>query len=221
VELSGQTRIEAPRQLVWESLNDPALLRAVIPGCEDAYIDDDGSMHLSVLAGVGPVGVRFGGIVRVVDPDPPDRYRLEGEASGGFSGNLTGAADITLTEDGKGTVLGYRLTAEIGGMLETLGGAALQKGGESIAAGFFLRFKEAVERDLATTPYEHHEADAIEEATVSIAHGEPADTFAAVEEVVEREVVRAATRSGPYWPLYIGLVALVVLAVFLAVLQFS
>ena len=35
MEMSGSYRIAAPRQAVWDALNDPEVLRANIPGCEE------------------------------------------------------------------------------------------------------------------------------------------------------------------------------------------
>ena len=34
MDMTGERRIPAPRQRVWEGLNDPETLRQAIPGCE-------------------------------------------------------------------------------------------------------------------------------------------------------------------------------------------
>ena len=34
MELKGEYRVPAPREHVWAMLNDPAVLRECIPGCE-------------------------------------------------------------------------------------------------------------------------------------------------------------------------------------------
>ena len=34
MDMSGERRISAPREKVWAALNDPAVLKASIPGCE-------------------------------------------------------------------------------------------------------------------------------------------------------------------------------------------
>ena len=34
MDMSGSQRIEAPREKVWEALNNPAVLKECIPGCE-------------------------------------------------------------------------------------------------------------------------------------------------------------------------------------------
>ena len=35
MDMTGEYRIAAPRQKVWEALNDPDILKQCIPGCEE------------------------------------------------------------------------------------------------------------------------------------------------------------------------------------------
>ena len=35
MDMTGEFRIAAPRQKVWEALNDPEILKQSIPGCEE------------------------------------------------------------------------------------------------------------------------------------------------------------------------------------------
>jgi carbon monoxide dehydrogenase subunit G len=34
MEIKGEYQIDAPREAVWEALNDPEMLKKCIPGCE-------------------------------------------------------------------------------------------------------------------------------------------------------------------------------------------
>ena len=43
MELTGEHRIPAPRQVVWEALHDPAILRDCVTGCESLEMNDDGT----------------------------------------------------------------------------------------------------------------------------------------------------------------------------------
>ena len=36
--MSGEVQLAAPREVVWTKLNDPAVLKACIPGCEELEI---------------------------------------------------------------------------------------------------------------------------------------------------------------------------------------
>ena len=59
--MTGQYRIEAPRETVWEALNDVEVLRLCIPGVEEIEKTSDTSFTAKVRAKVGPVSARFAG----------------------------------------------------------------------------------------------------------------------------------------------------------------
>ena len=85
MDMSGEYRITAPRDKVWQALNDPAILKQCIPGCESLEKVSDTEMNGKVTAKVGPVTARFGGKVTLSDLDPPTSYKISGEGTGGRS----------------------------------------------------------------------------------------------------------------------------------------
>ena len=92
MQMSGQYRIEAPRQTVWEALNDVEVLRLCIPGVEEIEKTSDTSFTAKVRAKVGPVSARFAGDVTLSDLDPPNGYTISGEGKGGVAGFASGSA---------------------------------------------------------------------------------------------------------------------------------
>ena len=64
MEMSGQHTIPAPRETVWEALNDPEVLKQCIPGCEEVNKTSDTSFDAKVSVKVGPVKAKFGGAER-------------------------------------------------------------------------------------------------------------------------------------------------------------
>ena len=50
MDLKGEYRLPAPRATVWEALNDPAVLRACIPGCESLEVTGENEMAATVVA---------------------------------------------------------------------------------------------------------------------------------------------------------------------------
>src|SRR5258706_12500839 len=83
MEMTGERRIPAPRQRVWERLNDPETLKQCIPGCETIEKVSDTEFTAKVVAKVGPVKATFSGKVTLTDLDPPARYTITGEGTGG------------------------------------------------------------------------------------------------------------------------------------------
>src|SRR5258706_10962404 len=83
MEMTGERRIPAPRQRVWERLNDPETLKQCIPGCETIEKVSDTEFTAKVTAKVGPVKASFSGKVTLTDLDPPAGYTITGEGTGG------------------------------------------------------------------------------------------------------------------------------------------
>ncbi len=144
MEMSGEYRIPAPRQTVWDALNDPDVLKEAITGCEELERNEEGGFTAKVRAKVGPVNARFAGKVTIVDPDPPNGYRIEGEGTGGAAGFAKGGANVALAEDGGETVLTYEANASVGGKLAQIGSRLIDGTAKKMADEFFAKFSEIV-----------------------------------------------------------------------------
>ena len=107
MEFSGEYRIPAPQQRVWEALNDPAVLQACIAGCKQLEKISDTEFTAIVLAKVGPVSATFRGNVVLSDLDPPRSYTLTGQGQGGAAGFAKMRARVALKEEQNDTVLTY------------------------------------------------------------------------------------------------------------------
>ncbi len=144
MEMTGEFRIPAPRQRVWEALNDPEILKLSIPGCQALEKVSDTEFNGRVLASVGPVRATFGGKVTLSDLDPLQSYTISGEGSGGVAGFAKGGAKVELTEDGGATVLHYAVQAQVGGKLAQIGSRLIDGVARKMANDFFARFAAAV-----------------------------------------------------------------------------
>ena len=92
MDMTGERRIPAPREKVWTALNDPAVLKASIPGCQSLEKTSDNDLTATAAVRIGPISARFTGKVRLLDLDPPNSYRIEGEGAGGAAGFANGGA---------------------------------------------------------------------------------------------------------------------------------
>jgi carbon monoxide dehydrogenase subunit G len=144
MDMNGEQRIPAPRQRVWEALNDPAILQQCIPGCEEIERTTPTEWAAKVRAKVGPVSAAFKGKVTLSDLDPPNGYRITGEGTGGAAGFAKGGAAVTLTEDGDGTRLAYTVNAQVGGKLAQIGSRLIDGTARKMADEFFSRFAAVV-----------------------------------------------------------------------------
>ena len=144
MELTGRQVIPEDRETVWAYLNDPVVLKACIPGCEELSGSIEAGFDAVVTQKVGPVRATFHGTVAVTDVDPPSGYRLVGEGKGGVAGYARGTAAVRLTEVEGGTELTYAVDAKIGGKLAQLGGRIVSGVAAKLADTFFENFRAAV-----------------------------------------------------------------------------
>lgn len=144
MQITGTFTVPAPRQRVWEALNDPEILRQCIPGCEELNPVGDHEFEGKVVAKVGPVKASFSGRVTLSDLNPPNGYTISGEGKGGVAGFAKGSAKVQLRDDGAGTALDYTADASVGGKLAQIGGRLIEAAANQTAEGFFAKFSELV-----------------------------------------------------------------------------
>jgi uncharacterized protein len=151
MDMSGDRIIPAPRDVVWRALNDPAILKTAIPGCQELEMTGDQAMRAVAVVKVGPVAARFAGKVNLRDVDAPNAYRIEGEGQGGVAGFAKGGAAVRLADAEGGTKLMYDVKAQVGGKLAQLGGRMIDATAKQMADAFFSRFAAEIERQQSST----------------------------------------------------------------------
>ncbi len=146
MDMTGEHRIPAPRDTVWQALNDPEILKQAIPGCEEVVKLSDTEFTAKVTSRIGPVSAKFAGKVTLSDLDPPNGYKISGEGQGGAAGFAKGGAEVKL-ESGAGdqeTILRYTVHASVGGKLAQIGSRLIDGAARKTAEQFFGRFAEIV-----------------------------------------------------------------------------
>ena len=152
MDMTGEERIAASREAVWAALNDVAVLKQCIPGCESLEKTSDTDMAAKVKLQVGPVRAAFTGKVKLSDLDPPNGYRISGEGQGGVAGYAKGGAVVRLVQDGAGTLLKYEAKADVGGKLAQLGGRLIDSTARKLAGEFFQKFSVIVGSPAGASP---------------------------------------------------------------------
>ncbi|BCG91254.1 SRPBCC family protein [Mesorhizobium sp. 131-2-1] len=143
--IEGEERIAAPLQKVWEALNDPAILKDAIPGCQSLEKKSNTEMAAIVVLKIGPIKATFNGEVTLKNLNPPHSYTIQGEGKGGIAGFAKGGADVTLTADGADTtVLKYAAKADVGGKIAQLGSRLIESTSKKLAGQFFTAFGDKV-----------------------------------------------------------------------------
>ncbi len=147
MKLTGTHSFSAPRQKVWEFLNDPQRLAKCMAGCEK--LEPVGEHEYSGQINVGLAAVKgvYNGKVKLEDIHPPAHYKmlLDGKGKQGF---IKGSGTIDLEEQNGQTLLRYSGDVQIGGPLASVGQRMIDGAAKMMIGQFFT----AMEAELAATP---------------------------------------------------------------------
>jgi carbon monoxide dehydrogenase subunit G len=137
--IQGEYTIDAPREAVWQALNDPGVLKACIPGCESMTKTSESEIDAKISAQIGPIRSSFATHITLSDIDPPSGYTLNAEGKG-VAGFGRGTAKVSLAESGGRTVLTYDAQISIGGKLAQVGSRLVESATRSYSDQFFEAF---------------------------------------------------------------------------------
>ncbi|MDB5368928.1 MAG: Carbon monoxide dehydrogenase [Roseomonas sp.] len=162
MEMTGERRIDAPRETVWQGLNDPEVLQHSIPGCESVERTGPESFQARVGVKLGPMAAKFTGKVQLTNINPPASYTIGGEGNGGAMGFAKGGADVALEElSPTTTLLKYAVKAQVGGKMAQLGARLIDSTAKQMADQFFDRFAAFVATPAEEAPAIRPSAEAV------------------------------------------------------------
>ncbi len=147
MKVSGSYTINAPRQRLWQSLNDPAFLKACLPGCESMEAIGTDQYQATLTVGIAVVKGKYTGSVTLSEKEPPQRFKMqvEGKGTGGF---MQGTGLLELADDPQGTKVTYQGDVQVGGAVASIGQRLLDGAVKMMVGHFFT----AVNAQLAAMP---------------------------------------------------------------------
>ena len=167
MEMQGSRQLAITQQQAWESLNDPAVLKICIPGCDKVEATGENQYAVGMAVKVGPVSAKFAGKITLSDIVPPASYTIGFEGQGGAAGFGKWHSKVQLTPNDAGCELAYTVNAQVGGKVAQLGQRLIDGAAKSLAEDFFKRFDAEMQRRYGPPPEEG--ADASEEKTGAVA----------------------------------------------------
>jgi uncharacterized protein len=146
VKIEGTYVIPAPREAVWQHLMNSQSLALSLPGCEKLVPNSDGSYDAKLKISVGAVKGSYQGRVEILDPVPPERYRMKVQGQG-TSGFVKGEGTLTLSDDGAAaTTISYSGDAQVGGVIASVGQRLIHAAAHQIADHFFQELAKQVQQ---------------------------------------------------------------------------
>ena len=151
MDMQGSRQLSASQQQAWDSLNDPEILKACIPGCEKFDLTAENEYAVMVAVKIGPVSAKFNGKVKLADIQAPVSYALQFEAQGGVAGFGQGESNVNLLPTESGCELRYTVHSKVGGKIAQLGQRLIDGVAKSLAEDFFKRFELALQARYPAT----------------------------------------------------------------------
>ena len=168
MKLQGEQHLLAPRDEVWKALLDPEVLSKTVPGSEGLEQTGENEFSGTLKMKIGPVQGVFQGKVKLSDLRPPSGYKLtiEGRGPVGF---VNGTGDLTLTEEGEGTLLTYEIDAQVGGRIASVGQRLVESSAKVITRQALAALQAQIEARVAPAAVAATEKGAGAEAAVPAA----------------------------------------------------
>jgi carbon monoxide dehydrogenase subunit G len=125
MKLEGERSFEAPRQAVWEVLNDPARMAKTMPGVESFDVQDDRhwKANVKIPLGLGVLPLSIGFEKTEERPIEYARLRAKGTGVGAILSMETG---FHLSEGGGGTQMRWEADVHVAGPVGSMGQRVLQ-----------------------------------------------------------------------------------------------
>jgi len=131
MKIAGDYTFEAPRDLVWEALNDPNVLAQIMPGCEKLVQIGENEYEGALNIKVGPVQGVFQGLIKLTDISAPESYKMQVDGKGA-SGFVKGVGGVVLEDQGDTTLMHYDGDAQVGGRIASVGQRLIDSSAKSI-----------------------------------------------------------------------------------------
>ena len=143
MKLDGTYKLNVKKEVVWDALNDPEILKQCIPGCDSFDRENDNSFNASATNQIGPMNATFSGVVKLSNIKKNESYTLSGEGQSPV-GFANGSADVKLAEVNGVTTLSYEVNINIGGKIAQLGSRLIDGVAKKMSDYFFGRFADLV-----------------------------------------------------------------------------
>ena len=147
MKLTGSYQINLKKQNVWDALNDSAVLKKAIPGCEEFKKNSDTEFTVTATNKIGPFNATFTGDIELKELNPPNSYKIIGSGNSPV-GFASGEAIVNLEDCESGTKLIYNVEANVGGKIAQVGSRLIDMTAKKMADIFFGKFSKLIEPQI-------------------------------------------------------------------------
>ena len=143
MQFEGSHTFNAPRQVLWDLLNDPEVLVRTTPGVKSLEQTGPDTYQAVLQIKMGPINSAFNGTLQVVDKNEPESYRLLIDVDGKI-GQIKAEGSVRLSSEGDETIINVQSGSQLTGRLASMGQRLLSGVARMITNQFF----KALESEL-------------------------------------------------------------------------
>ena len=125
MKVEGVKELSAPRDVVWQVLNDPAQMAKLMPGVEGFEIKDDRNWQAKVKIPLGLGGLRMTIDFEKVEERAPEFAQLNAKGNG-VGAIMNMQTQFNLSESPTGTTMQWEAEVKIAGPVGAMGQRVLQ-----------------------------------------------------------------------------------------------
>jgi carbon monoxide dehydrogenase subunit G len=125
MKVEGTRTFDAPRETVWDVLNDPAQMARLMPGVESFDVADDAHWRANVKIPLGLGGLRMSFDFTKKEERKPEFAALDAKGNG-VGAMVSMATQFHLSEEGAGTIMRWEADVRIAGPVGSMGQRVLQ-----------------------------------------------------------------------------------------------
>ncbi len=146
MDIKGNQKVKALRQLVFQALLNPEVLKNSVPGCEGAeFVDFPTGRQLKMTISPNIPGLKgpFTVFLQTGEVIPPSRVVLIAEPTSNM-GSVKAACTIDLAEEADGTMLNYNAQAAMEGKIAATPDFVVKRAVKMALDQFFKNFEKQV-----------------------------------------------------------------------------
>lgn len=127
MKFTGEFAVAAPRDVVYERLNDAPFFASCIEGVRDLNQVDDTHYTATLETRIAYIKFKFAITVEFVEKVAPEKIVAKAEGTPlGVVGRLTSTASASLRDDGAQTIVAYETDVALAGKLGSIGQPVLK-----------------------------------------------------------------------------------------------
>jgi uncharacterized protein len=144
MKFAGEFTVAAPRDAVYERLNDAPFFASCLEGVRDLSQVEDDTYQATLETRIAYIKFKFAVTVSFVEKTPPEKIVAKAEGTpSGVVGRLTSTATAILRADGEQTIVAYDMDVALAGKLGSIGQPVLKAKAKEMERSFVANINAA------------------------------------------------------------------------------